>query len=267
MRIRTPYISSEPTSALSSAQGAAQLVGERPERRRRRGVLPLRGVLAQLRLLALLGHGLLADADAPAGRIDFEDRDLDVAADRETPSACRASRSTPVSANGIRPVRPGARNTNTPNFSWRSTLPVTIAPGAIAPCAVVALAARDVPSSTSATPMRFCARSMLRTSNAAGGADRHRLGPAAGAAGGRERRDVRQRLRCLAPARRRRRTRRRASRGRCAPGPPRRPVATVRPRVVLQLLQPERDLAGGLVDAQHLDGDLVAERPRSRRRW
>ena len=150
-------------------------------------------------------HRFLAEANTAAARISLEHRHLHLAADWERLDQIRVTIETGL-GGGIKPVRPGDRNTNTPNRSWRSTLPVTIVPGASASRDAVAPAARDDPSSTSARPIRFCAGSMLSTSKARGRADRNGLWSSrrADRSGGTSRRA--RALRCRAPVRRMRRS-------------------------------------------------------------
>ena len=76
------------------------------------------------------------------------------------------SLATPVSLVGTSPMRPGARKTNTPNRSCRSTLPLRRAPGTMPWGAGTAPPSDSAPFSTSATPIRFFSRSMFRISNA-----------------------------------------------------------------------------------------------------
>jgi hypothetical protein len=76
--------------------------------------LPVR-ILAQIGSFALLRNGFLAEAYAATG-IGLQHRHLYLAPHGKAfPRS--ASRSRPVSDNGMRPVRPGDRNTNTPNRS------------------------------------------------------------------------------------------------------------------------------------------------------
>ena len=107
--------------------------------------------------------------------------------------------------------------------------------------------------------MRFCARVDRQDPERAGETRRHRLRPSTGTTRRRERGDMRQPFDAWLELHERAEVRHardaagadlahlvvRGNRG---------------PRIVEQLLQPERDLLRGLVHAQHLDGDLIARR-------
>src|SRR5580704_17374958 len=68
------------TSLLTRLECASELVSERSEPLRRRGVLAF-GVLAHFFILQRVGDGLAAETNAAARRIDPEDDDLDVGPD------------------------------------------------------------------------------------------------------------------------------------------------------------------------------------------
>ena len=166
----------------------------------------------------------------------------------------RGTRGT-ISISGQRPLRALRRLSASDPSDAVGAGSGLVSPGSVAPCFDMAAAARDDPSSTNATPMRFCAPSMLRISNAPVESDGQLLRPRAAAAGRCKRRCVRQgfdaRLQLHEGAE-----------IRDARDPTRAHLAHLvagrhrRPGIVQELLEAERDFLCGLVHAQNLHGDI-----------
>src|SRR5688572_16126420 len=241
---------------LTLFEGVAQPVGQRPHRSCARGVRPAR-IPAPPRLLALLRNRLLATANPAAARIGLEHRHLHLAPDWKRLHHVRVA------------IQPGFGKRHQTGSSWRQEHEHT-----------EAFMSLHLPGENRAS--RECPLWCGITNGGARGpflderhadpllrevdvenlercrrAYRYRRGPGTGLTGGRKGGCVRQRF--DAGLQFDEGAELRQARDAAAPhladrvGRPR-----GAPRIVLQLLQPERNLARAFVNTQYLDGDLIA---------